>query len=392
MVLSAVTVKQAKPKEKKYVLKDEKGLYLEISPTGGKWWRLRYWMNKKENRISLGVYPETSLAEARIRRDEARLKISKGIDPSLERKKIQLEASGERHFENIARNWAKKFSPTWSEGHAELTLRRLELNICPYLGKRPINEITASELLTTLQRIEKRGALEVARRVRGICSMIFRYAVASGIAERDPSADLLGALTPPPKRHFASITDPTRVGQLLRDIDNCKASFPVYCALRLAPLVFVRPGELRNAEWNEINFEAKEWRIPAHKTKMKSTHIVPLSQQSLNILKELYQLTGQGQYVFPAVRTFSRPMSENTILVALRRIGYEKGEMTGHGFRSMASTLLNEQGWNRDAIERQLGHSERDKVRAAYNYAEFLSERRSMMQAWADYLEGLKNV
>ena len=182
MVLSAVTVKQAKPKEKKYVLKDEKGLYLEISPAGGKWWRLRYWMNKKENRISLGVYPETSLAEARIRRDEARLKISKGIDPALERKKIQLEASGEHHFENIAREWAKKFSSTWSEGHAELTLRRLELNIFPYLGKRPINEITASELLTTLQRIEKRGALEVARRVRGICSMIFRYAVASGIA------------------------------------------------------------------------------------------------------------------------------------------------------------------------------------------------------------------
>ena len=238
-----------------------------------------------------------------------------------------------------------------------------------------------------------RGTEEFLRGRRAevvVAAADFRYAVASGIAERDPSADLLGALTPPPKRHFASITDPKRVGQLLRDIDNCKASFPVYCALRLAPLVFVRPGELRNAEWNEINFEAKEWRIPAHKTKMKSTHIVPLSQQSLNILKELYQLTGPGQYVFPAVRTSSRPISENTILVALRRIGYEKGEMTGHGFRSMASTLLNEQGWNRDAIERQLGHSERDKVRAAYNYAEFLSERRSMMQAWADYLDKLR--
>lgn len=390
MTLTALDVKNAKPKTKNYVLRDERGLYLEVSKAGGKWWRLRYSFNGKENRLSLGTYPDITLKDARVRRDEARTLIAKGVDPSRKRKEEKIISSGVLSFESVAREWAQKNEHTWSEGHAELTLRRLELNVFPFLGNKSVGEITAPELLTALRRIESRGALEVARRVRGICSMVFRYAVASGLAERDPAADLRGALTPPPKNHFASITDPKGIGQLLRDIDKCKSSFPIYCAIRLAPLFFVRPGELRFAEWIEFDLEAAEWRIPAEKTKMKSTHIVPLARQPLSILNELHQLTGQGKYLFPSIRTQARPMSENTINVALRRIGYSKKEMTAHGFRSMASTMLNELGWNRDAIERQLGHGERNKIRAAYNYAEFLPERRQMMQAWADYLDTLR--
>lgn len=274
MALSVLAVKQAKPQEKKYILKDEKGLYLEVSPAGGRWWRLRYWLGNKENRISLGTYPEVSLAEARLRRDEARKALAQGIDPSQERKKAKVIASQATTFEAVAKEWVKKFRHTWSTGHADLTLRRLELNIFPYLGQQPISTITAPDLLMVLRRIEARGAIEVTRRVRGICSMVFRYAVASGLAERDPAADLRGALAPPAQKHFATITAPQAIGQLLRDMDQCKASFAVYCALRLAPLVFVRPGELRTAEWQEVDLEASEWRIPAHKTKMRAPHIV----------------------------------------------------------------------------------------------------------------------
>lgn len=242
MALTAIAVEKAQPKEKLYKLMDEGGLYLEVPPKGSKRWRLRYWLNKKENRISLGVYPQVKLSDARTRRDEAKVLIAKGIDPSAERQQEKVENSSEHSFENIAREWASKFSHKWTEGHAELTLRRLELNIFPYLGEKPIGSITAPELLAALRRIEARGALEVCRRVRGICSMIFRYAIATGRAERDPAADLQGAFAAPAKKHHPAITDPKAVGQLLRDIDNCKASFVVYCALRLAPLVFVRPG------------------------------------------------------------------------------------------------------------------------------------------------------
>jgi len=390
----SITVNELKKLEvtgKRYLVSDDKGLYLEVMASGSKIWRFRYWIDKKEYKLSLGSFPEISLAEARRKRDELRGDVARGINPAEKKKEEKALTDGKYHFENIAREWVQKFSIKWSKGHAELTLTRLEQNIFPYLGKEPISQITAPKLLEVLRLIEKRGALETAKRVRGICSMVFRYAIASGLAERDPAIDLQGALTPPPKRHFATITDPKQVGQLLRDMENCKAYFPVHCALQLAPLFFVRPGELRHAEWSEFDFDKKEWRIPAHKMKMRTTHIVPLSTQAIAILETLKPLTGIGQYVFPSVRTTTRPMSENTITVALRRIGYAQGEMTGHGFRSMASTLLNEQGWNRDAIERQLGHSERDSVRAAYNYAEFLPERRNMMQAWSDYLEELKN-
>lgn len=390
MALTVLEVKNAKPREKTYLLKDGRGLFLEINPKGGKWWRFRYSFEGKENRLSLGTYPDISLIEARDRRDDARKLLASGINPSDQRRQEKVESSEELTFEFVAKEWAKKFSDSWTEGHAELTLRRLELNIFPYIGSLNINAITAPVLLECLRRIEARGALEVCRRVRGICSMIFRYAIACGKAERDPAADLLGALAQPKKQHRATITDPGKVGQLMRDIDNCKASLVVYCALRLAPLTFVRPGELRNAEWSEFNLEDAEWRIPAARMKMREQHIVPLSRQSLSILEELRPLTGSGKFLFPSLRTQARVMSDNTINVALRRIGYEKDEICGHGFRAMASTLLNELGWNSDAIERQLAHGERNKVRAAYNHAQLLPERRKMMQAWADYLDELK--
>jgi integrase len=262
--------------------------------------------------------------------------------------------------------------------------------VFPWLGARPIGEITGPELLTALRRVENRGVVETAHRVMQNCSQVFRYAVATGRAQRDPTFDLRGALPPVRSNHFASITEPKAIGGLLRAIDVYKGSFITQCALRLAPLVFVRPGELRRAEWAEFDLDASEWRIPASKMKMRVMHIVPLSAQAVSILRDLRPLTGTVKYVFPGTRGKDRPMSENTVLAALRRMGYGTDDMTGHGFRSMASTILNEQGWNRDAIERQLAHAERDNVRAAYNYAEHMPERRKMMQQWADYLDGLK--
>ena len=262
----------------------------------------------------------------------------------------------------------------------------MEKDIFPWIGNRPIKDITAPELLATLRRMESRGALELAHRMREYCGMVFRYAVATGKAERDPSGDLRGALAPVKTKHHASVTDPKKIGELLRAIDGYTGSFMTKCALQLAPLVFVRPGELRTAEWAEFDLDAAEWRIPGEKMKMRDKHIVPLSKQAVEILRSIHPLTGSGRYVFPSVRTTARPMSENTVNAALRRLGYEKNEMTGHGFRSMASTLLHEQGWPHEAIERQLAHAERNKVSAAYNYAEHLPKRREMMQAWADYL------
>lgn len=290
-------------------------------------------------------------------------------------------------FETIAREWYAKFHHRWTPEHGERILIRLEKDIFPWIGNRPINEITAPELLDAIRRIENRGAIETAHRALQNCGQIFRYSIAIGQTVRDISQDLRGALKPVnKKRHHASITDPKEIAKLLRAINDYEGYFVTKCALQLAPLFFVRPGELRHAEWSEIDLEKAEWRIPAHKMKMRTTHIVPLSTQAIKILKDLHPLTGNGKYVFPSVRSPQRPMSENTVLGALRRLGYTKDEMTGHGFRSMASTLLNEQNWHRDAIERQLAHSERNSVRAAYNYAEHLPERCKMMQAWADYL------
>jgi integrase len=392
-MLSKLLIDKTKPQAKSVRLSDGRGMYLEISPAGGKWWRFKYRFAGKERRISLGVYPDVPLAAAREKREEARRQVAAGIDPGEQRKaaKVALIESTENTFEAIAREWFGLFSTRWVKGHADKIIRRLELNVFPWLGSRPIKAITAPELLAVLRRVESRGANETAHRALQVCGRVFRYAIATGRAERDPSRDLSGALAPIQERHFASITEPLAVGELLRAIDAYKGAFVTRCALRLAPLVFVRPGELRAAQWAEFDFDKSEWRIPATRMKSRVQHMVPLSTQAIAILRELQPLTGRFPFAFPSVRSRYRAMSENAVTGALRRMGYTGQDMTGHGFRSMASTLLNEQGWNRDAIERQLAHGERDAVRAAYNYAEHLPERRRMMQAWSDYLEKLKN-
>ena len=392
MALTATSIKNARAVDKPLKLFDGGGLYLLVNPNGSRWWRFKYRYLGKEKLLSFGTYPDISLKDARDRRDEARKQLAADIDPGEHRKamKTTLAVRGENSFEIVAREWFAKYSPNWAASHSDKIIRRLERDIFPWLGGRPIAEITAPDLLATLRRIESRGAIETAHRAQQNCSQVFRYAVATGRAERDPTTDLRGALTPVKERHHASITDPKRVGELMRAIDGYRGSFITKCALRLAPLVFVRPGELRKAEWVEFDLDGAEWRIPATRMKAHEQHIVPLSKQAVAILQELHGLTGEKQHVFPGVRTNGRAMSENTVNAALRRLGYAKDEMTGHGFRSMASTLLNEQGWHRDAIERQLAHAERNNVRAAYNFAEHLPERRKMMLAWADYLDSLK--
>lgn len=388
MSISDTAARNTKPREKSYRLADAKGMYLEVTPAGGKYWRMKYRFGGKEKRLALGVYPDVSLAQARERCGLARKHLANGVDPGV--MKQASKAATENSFEAVAREWHTKFSPGWATHHAEKIIRRLEREVFPWLGNRPIGDINAPELLAVLRRIEARGALETAHRVHQNCGKVFRYAVATGRAQRDPSGDLRGAIPPAQEHHHPTITEPKRVGELLRAIAGYSGSNITRYALQLAPLVFVRPGELRKAEWSEFDLDKAEWRIPAHKMKMKAVHIVPLSTQAVLILQELHAVTGKGRYVLPSARGKDRHMSENTINAGLRRLGYAVGDMTGHGFRSMASTLLNEQGWNRDAIERQLAHAERDDIRAAYNYAEHLPERRKMMQAWADYLDGLK--
>lgn len=390
-MLTVAKIQSAKPQAKPFKVFDGGGLYLEVAPSGGRWWRFKYRFGGKEKRFSLGVYPEVSLKEARERRDDARKQLNAGIDPGEARKitKAEVIEQVENTVESVAREWFEKHSPRWKLSHSSKVIRRLECDIFPWIGTRPIRDIKAPELLSVMRRIESRGAIETAHRALQNCGQFFRYAVVTGRTDRDVAADLRGALAPVKERHHASITEPQAVGQLMRAIEGYGGSFVTKCALRLAPLVFVRPGELRKAEWNEINFERSEWRIPAARMKMNAPHIVPLSTQAIAILSELQTLTGQGRFIFPGYRNPNWYMSENTVNAALRRLGYSKTEMTGHGFRSMASTLLNEQGWNRDAIERQLSHTERDAIRAAYNYAEHMPERRRMMQAWADYLASL---
>ncbi|QDZ29557.1 integrase arm-type DNA-binding domain-containing protein [Noviherbaspirillum sp. UKPF54] len=390
MPLTDIAIRNAKCVDKPFKLSDGDGMYLFVNAVG-KYWRLDYRYLNKRKTLALGVYPTVTLAMARERRLEARRKLADGVDPGEHKKLVKQAklASAGNSFAAIATEWYAKNRHTWVDNHASKIIARLQNDIFPWLGTRPINEITAPELLAVLRRIELRGALETAHRALQNCSQVFRYAIATGRAERDVGADLRGALPPPKIRHHASLTDPKQVGALLRALRGYRGAFVTGCALRLAPLVFLRPGELRHAEWSEINLDAAEWRIPAAKMKMRQLHIVPLSTQAVAVLRELQPLTGHRKYVFPSVRTSDRPMSENTVLGALRRLGYEKQEMTGHGFRSMASTLLNEHGWSADAIERQLAHAERDSIRAAYNYAEFLPERRRMMQWWADYLDKL---
>ena len=391
MPLNDVAVRNAKPAEKTRRLYDKKGLYLEISPAGGKWWRLKYRFGGKEKRLSLGVYPEISLKDARDRRDEARKLLANAVDPIEHRRaeKAAKERQGAHSFEVVAREWHGKQKATWTPKHADTVIRRLESKVFPWLGKKPISEITAPELLVVLRRIEDQGALETAHRVLSICSQVFRYAIATARAERDPAADLRGALPPVKPKHFAAVTEPEKIAPLLRALDGYEGTLIVRCALRLAPLVFVRPGELRKAEWAGIDLEAAEWRFTV--TKTNTPHIVPLSTQAVAILEELQPLTGGGRYAFPSTRSPKRPMSDNTILAALRRMGIGKDEMSGHGFRAMARTILDEElGFRPDYIEHQLAHAVRDPHGRAYNRTAHLAERRKMMQAWADYLDNLK--
>lgn len=392
MALTDVRIRKEQPREKKFRLSDEKGLYLEVATNGSKYWRLKYRYAGKEKLLALGVYGDVSLKEAREKRDTARRQLAEGIDPSQHKQMVKAArlVASENSFQAVAMEWMLKNANVWSPDHGLKIRRRLERDLFPWIGRRPVTEITPIELLSALRRIEKRGRIETAHRALQNCSQVFRYAVATARISSDPSRDLRGALPPVKPKHHASITDRAGVSTLLQDLAGYQGSLVVACALRLAPLLFVRPGELRHAEWKEIDFEVAEWRIPAAKMKARVQHIVPLATQAIAAFRELQPFTGRGKYVFPSVRTSNRPMSENTVNAALRRMGYTREQMTGHGFRSIASTMLNEQGWHRDAIERQLAHGERDSVRAAYNYAEHLAERRRMMQAWADYLDALQ--
>lgn len=394
MKLTATAIKNAKPKEKQYKLPDGAGLYLLVKASG-KYWRYNYRYLGKYKTLSLGIYPTVSLKQAREAHQLSRKQLSEGTDPAHQRKidKSLKQMQAEDSFKAIALEWLENNKATWVETHYKNLKSRLQNHVFGYIGTRPVVEITAPELLAMLRRIESAGYNETAHRVRSLCGQIFRYAIVTGRAERDPSADLRGALVAVKSTSFATITDPVQIGYLLRAIEDYTGDFVTLCALKLAPLVFVRPSELRRAEWSEIDFDKKEWLIPAEKMKMREAHIVPLSTQAIEILESIKPFTANrksGDYIFPSVRTNTRPMSENTINGALRRLGYTKEEITGHGFRAMASTLLNEQGFRPDVIERQLAHAERNKVRAVYNRAEYLPERKAMMQSWADYLDSLK--
>ncbi|MCC6922442.1 MAG: integrase arm-type DNA-binding domain-containing protein [Nitrosomonas sp.] len=391
MPLTDTSIRNAKPSAKPIKLFDERGLFLLVTPTGGKWWRFRYMFHGKEKLLSLGVYPDINLKDARERRDEARKLVANGVNPS-ENRKIQKSARADliaNSFEVVAREWFAKYSATWAKNHGDRIIRRFERDIFPWIGARPIAEINAPELLAAVRRIENRGALETAHRALGNCGQVFRYAVATGRAARDPSGDLRGALPPVRGTHFAATTEPKRFAEILRALDGYEGTLTVRCALRLAPLVFARPGELRNAQWADIDFEAAEWRYLV--TKTNTPHIVPLARQAIEILRELQPLTGNSRFVFPSARSFIRPMSDNAILAAMRRLGIDKDEMSGHGFRAVARTILDEiLGVRPDFIEHQLAHAVRDPNGRAYNRTAHLSERRKMMQQWADYLDKLK--
>lgn len=400
MPLSDTACKNAHKNEKAgsgkpFKLSDEKGLFLLVKPQEdgwGKWWRFKYRFEGKEKLLSLGTYPETSLAQAREKRDEARKQIAAGIDPSENRKAIKASKAenAANSFEVIAREWGLKKVENWEEKNHR-SKRMLERNVFPWLGSKPIAEILPKDILSCLRRVEEHGTIETAHRTLQICGQVFRYAVATGRVDRDITHDLKGALPPAKGEHFAAITEPKEAAELLRAIDGYQGSLPAVCALKLAPLVFVRPGELRAMQWQDVNLETAEWRFFVSKTKVQ--HIVPLSRQAVAILQELHPLTGRGCYAFPSERTPNgdRCMSENTMNAALKRLGYGKDKMTGHGFRAMARTILDEVlGVRPDFIEHQLAHAVRDPNGRAYNRTAHLTERHKMMQQWADYLDTLK--
>jgi len=394
MALTDPRIKQAKPKDKDYKLSDSKGLYLLVAKTGSKYWRLKYRFLNKEKVLALGVYPTVTLKQARKACDTAKEQLEQGIDPSQARKAKRAELTGAQsnNLETLTREWHCQQTRKWSQSYSEKVLRSVERDLFPYLGTLPLDDITPPQLLAVLRRIESRGATESAHRLKQTVGQVFRFAVATGRAQRDITPDLKGALATHKKQHFPAITEPAQVGRLLNMLDNYEGTPTVRAALKLAPLVFVRPKELRHAEWQEIDTDKKEWRIPAAKMKMGVDHIVPLSTQALEVLEEQQCITGQWNgYVFPSARSPRRPMSDNAILSAFRNMGISKDEMTGHGFRAMARTILDEVlGERVELIEHQLAHAVKDSLGRAYNRTTHLPQRKKMMQRWADYLDDLR--
>ncbi|MCC6200017.1 MAG: integrase arm-type DNA-binding domain-containing protein [Moraxellaceae bacterium] len=394
MALSDSAIRTAKPQAKPYKLADGGGMFLLVNPNGSKLWRIKYRVAGKEKSLSLGAYPEIGLKEARERREATRKLIAQGIDPSAQRQATKATQTAE-HTNTLAaitQEWLIKKTSTWESTTAKKERARLENDLLPWLGSRPIASITAPDLLTVFRRIEERGAHDTARRVKQLAGQVFRYAIATGRTTYNPIPDLQGALMPVKQVHHAAITEPKRVAELLRALDGYSGTLTVKCALKLAPLIFVRPGELRQAEWAEIDLESALWSIPAGKMKTREPHLVPLSTQAIAILRDIQPLTGKGRYVFPGARCAQKPMSDNAILAAMRRMEIGKEEMSGHGFRAMARTVLDEiLGFRPDYIEHQLAHAVRDPNGRAYNRTTHLAERRRMMQDWADYLDQLKN-
>jgi integrase len=392
--LTDTAIRNAKPRDKTYTLGDGEGMYLEVAPNGTRFWRMSYRQpNGKNNRLTFGKYPEVSLAEARDKRLAARKQLAQGIDPGRTKReeKQAKEKAALNTFEAVARAWLERTAADQAASTQEKNTAWLERNIFPAIGALPISTIKPWDVLSALRVIEKRGAIESAHKIKQLCGQVFRFAVASGLADRDMTVDLRGALSAVPEAHYAAITDPKEAAQLLRAIDAYNGHAYAVAALKLAPLVFVRPGELRAAEWSEIDLEAAEWRIPGSKMKMGQDHIVPLATQAVAVLRDLYAMTGHGKFVFPSVRTGERCMSENTVNAALRGMGYGKDVMTGHGFRAMARTIMDEVlGERVDLIEHQLAHAVKDPNGRAYNRTTHLPARRLMMQRWADYLDAIK--
>ncbi|HEY5298696.1 MAG TPA: integrase arm-type DNA-binding domain-containing protein [Verrucomicrobiae bacterium] len=389
MPLSDTAIRKAKPQAKPFKLADGGGLYLLVQPSGSKWWRYKYRFADKEKLLALGSYPETSLMEAREQHLQARKLLAAGNDPGEAKRvaKRLVSIKAENTFESIAREWLEQNKNQWSKLYAADVTKRLENHIFPKLGHRPLAEITTTDILDVLRVIEKSGALDMAQRMMQVCGQVFRYAITTSRVDRNPVTDLRGALKTPVRKHHAYLKA-SELPEYLQKLENYDGNLETKLALKFLLLTFVRTVELRGAEWPEINFDKADWRIPAERMKMKDLHIVPLSTQAMAVLEELKKHTGNRKYLFPNQHKPAGFMSENTVLFALYRMGYHS-KATGHGFRATASTILNELGFHSDVIERQLAHVERNKVRAAYNHAEYLPERRKMMQWWADYLDGI---
>ena len=387
MPLTDIKCKSFEPKEKSYKIADEKSLYLEIMPSGSKYWRFKFKYAGKENRLAFGVYPEVSLKEAREKRDIARKQLENGINPSEAKKKAKLQQfiDADNQFEKIARDWHQKQQDNWTTRHFNYVLRRLEADIFPFLGKRPINEIEPPELLAVLKKIENRGAIDIAKRAKQTAGQIFRYAIANGIAKRDITADLKDALQTRKKKHFNRLEE-KELPEFLQKLENYHGDILTKLALKLLILTILRTGEIIGAKWEEIDFDKNEWHIPKERMKARRKHIVPLTKQSINIIKQIRELHNNEIYLFPNANNSNKTISNNTLLYALYRMGYHS-RTTTHGFRGLTSTILNENNFNSDHIELQLAHSEDDKVRASYNHAKYLEQRHKMMGWWSDYLE-----